>query len=243
MKRHTLFCVAAAFALVALEAAPARAGYHPASPDEGGLTAFELTLGIGVMGRNSTGPLLQDHGYAREPGPGADVAFRFLFGSNRYFRHGFTARGVFFAGRGFGRDGHAFRLGLADLTYTVRTLMPCISSRDGVRFYGSGSLGVTGGYADAGTGRGPMNDDIVARETAARELDHGLLGFVLGGTAEMHYGKLLVGISVDLRRLWGLDSPVRDSWVRSGTLRVGYRWDATDAPENPPEPSHGVVLL
>ncbi len=232
LNRSGLFLAAAA--VLSLSTSTAEAGYHPRSPESGGLTALELTLGIGVMGHDTTGVPLAGYGYDGEPGPAADAAIRLLFGTNNYFRHGFMVRGTYFSGRQFGRDGYGFRLGLADLTYTARTLLPCISNRDGVRFYASASLGVTGGWANAGTGRGPMNADIVAREAAAEDLDHATLGFVMGGTAELHYGKLLVGISVDMRRLWAVRSELDDHWVRSGALRIGYRWDASDSLEAEP---------
>lgn len=208
----------------------ASAQYHP-HDIEGVVTGLELTAGLGVMGHNSTGAPIDDYGYEAESGPAADIAVRVLFGDNTYVRQGFTVRGAYFAGRGFGRRGYAYRFGLADLTYTARTLLPCMSHRDGARFYASGSLGITGGYADAGTGRGSMNADYVARTDASRDLDHGVLGWVLGGTAEMHYGKMLVGVSFDLRRLWGIDSRAGSTWVRSGSLRFGYRFDGGDEPE------------
>ena len=223
--------LAAIIALSFLGANDVHADYHPSRPSGGGLTALELTLGIGVMGHTTARPPIDGYGYDRDPGPAADAALRLLFGQNQYFRHGVTMRAVYFAGRQFGANGHGFRFGLADLTYTVRTLLPCISQRDGVRFYAAGSIGVTGGWVDAGSGRGPMNADYVVRQNAAERLDHATLGWTAGATGEMHYGKLLVGVSIDLRRLWGIDTSVGSSWVRSMSLRVGYRFDATDAQE------------
>ncbi|MFK7998534.1 MAG: hypothetical protein AB8H86_03015 [Polyangiales bacterium] len=229
MYRKTI--LAAILALSSLAGAEARADYHPSRPSGGGITALELTLGVGVMGHTTARPPIEGYGYDRDPGPAADVALRLLFGRNQYFRHGVTMRGVYFAGRQFGANGHGFRFGLADLTYTVRTLLPCMSSQDGVRFYAAASLGITGGWVDAGSGRGPMNADYLVRQDAAANLDHATLGWTAGATGEMHYGKLLVGVSIDLRRLWGIDTDVGSSWVRSMSLRVGYRFDATDSQE------------
>lgn len=228
---HKKTILVALLAVSSLIASESRADYHPSSPNEGGLTALELTLGIGVMGHNTAHTPINGYGYDRDPGPAADAALRLLFGQNRYFRHGVTMRGVYFAGRQFGANGHGFRFGLADLTYTVRSLLPCISRQNGVRFYASASLGLSGGWVDAGSGRGPMNADYIARQDADANLDHATLGWTAGATGEMHYGKLLVGISIDLRRLWGIDTDVGSSWVRSMSLRFGYRFDATDALE------------
>ncbi|MEM9860923.1 MAG: hypothetical protein AAF938_04855 [Myxococcota bacterium] len=213
-------------------ASTAHADYHGDRP-EGTLTAVELSVGLGVMGHVSTGAPVTGYGHDSEPGPVADGTLRLLFGNNRYFRHGLTARGAFFGGRAFGRQGYGYRFGLGDLAYTVRTLLPCISQRDGARFYASASLGLTGGWADAGVGRGPNNADYIARSTAADELDHAVLGWVLGGSAEVHYGKMLFGITLDLRRVWGIDSPVSDTWLRSASLRFGFRFDASDRPAQP----------
>ena len=231
-RKVLLAALAASFSVCFLAPSQSRADYHPSRPNGGGVTALELTLGVGVMGHTTARPPIDGYGYDRDPGPAADAALRLLFGRNQYFRHGVTVRGVYFAGRQFGANGHGFRFGLADLTYTVRTLLPCMSQQDGVRFYASASLGLSGGWVDAGAGRGPMNADYVVRQDAAESLDHATLGWTAGATGEMHYGKLLLGVSIDLRRLWGIDTSVGSSWVRSMSLRVGYRFDATDAQES-----------
>lgn len=238
MKRHTLLgatCLAAmmltttlaAMMLTSTASAQEVTLLDTRSPKR--LTGLELWGGVGVAGHNTTGvgAPLDEYGYARSPGPGAEAGLRMLFGTNRYFRHGLTLRGTYQAGRRFGRDGYGFRFGLADAGYTFRTNLPCMS--DGKRqFYAGGTLGVTGGYADAGTGRGPMDVNENARNSASTTLDHVALGWVLGGHIDVHYGPMLVGLSIDLRRLYGLETSADRHMVSSAMLRAGLAFDWAD---------------
>lgn len=193
------------------------------------VTGLELWGGVGVAGQNTNGvgAPLTEYGYARSPGVGTEGGLRVLFGHNRYFRHGLTLRGTYQAGRAFGRDGYGFRFGLADAGYTFRTNLPCMSD-DKRQFYAGGTLGVSAGYADAGSGRGPMDENENARNTAANTLDHAVVGWVLGGHIDVHYGALLVGLSIDLRRLYGPDTVADRHLVPSAMLRAGLAFDWTD---------------
>ncbi|MEM9066977.1 MAG: hypothetical protein AAGE52_00685 [Myxococcota bacterium] len=193
------------------------------------LSGLELSAGIGVLGHNTTGvgdPLL-DYGYDREAGPVADAKLRFVFGSNRYFRHGVTFRGGVQRGRAFGRDGFGYRWGFADVGYSFRTILPCMSSQDR-RIYAAATLGISGAHADAGTGRGEMGTDANLRRAASDEFDHWALGWVLGGEIEVHFKHFLIGLDIDMRRLYGLDTAQDRTMLSSAVLRLGIGFDFTD---------------
>ena len=192
----------------------------------GALSGIELSAGIGVMGHNTTGvgePLL-GYGYDHEPGPVADGKLRLIFGHHRYFRHGVTFRGGYNAGRQFGRNGYGFAHSFGEVGYTIRTLFPCMSNEDR-KVYGGATLGFTGAFADAGVGRGAMGDDENIRRTAATELDHRAWGWVLGGEIMVHYKAFLIGLDVDMRRLYGVETVADRTMLASAVLRVGMAFD------------------
>jgi len=191
-----------------------------------GLTAAELTLGLGVVGRTTSATPIDGHGYASSPGPAFDVASRFLFGKNRYLRFGFSARGLHQRGRGFGREGFGFASTVLDLALTARTMFPCMSNEHRKVWFAL-SLGPSGGWHDAGTGRGTMGDDQGPRREAARTLDHAALGWVVGVDLGLQFGAFLVDLAVDVRQHFAIGSDVGAHFLPSAVLRAGWAFDAS----------------
>lgn len=192
----------------------------------GALSGIELSAGIGVMGHNTTGvgePLL-GYGYDHEPGPVADGKLRLIFGHHRFFRHGMTFRGGFNSGRQFGRNGYGFRHSFGEVGYTIRSLFPCMSNDD-TKIYGGATLGFTGAFADAGVGRGAMGDDENVRRMASEDLDHRAWGWVLGGEIQIQHHSFLIGLDIDMRRLYGIDTVAERTMLGSAVLRVGMAFD------------------
>lgn len=190
------------------------------------VSGLELSAGIGVMGHNTIGvgdPLL-GYGYDREAGPVTDGKLRLIFGRHRFFRHGMTFRGGFTSGRQFGADGYGWRRSYGEVGYTIRTLFPCMSN-DERKIYGGATLGFTGAFADAGVGRGAMGDDENVRRTASEELDHRAWGWVLGGEVQVQYKHFLVGLDIDFRRLYGVDTVASRTMLASAVLRIGVAFD------------------
>ncbi len=212
--------------LWALQAEEARACAYDES-DGGLITGLELSAGIGIMGHNTTGvgePLL-DYGYDREAGPAVDGKLRLLFGDNRYVRHGMTFRAGYTTGRQFGRNGYGFRRRYGGFGYSVRALLPCMSNED-TKVYVGGTLGFTGANADAGIGRGPIEDvNENDRREASESLDHREWGWVLGGEIQVHFSSFMVGLDVDLRRLYGRRTVADRAMLSSAVLRVGVAFD------------------
>ncbi len=199
---------------------------EPRREPRDGLSAAELTVGLGVVGRTTSATPIDGHGYASSPGPAFDVASRFLFGKNRYLRFGFSARGLHQRGRGFGREGFGFASTVLDLALTARTMFPCMSNENRKVWFAL-SLGPSGGWHDAGTGRGTMGDDRGPRREAARTLDHAALGWVVGVDLGLQFGAFLVDLAVDVRQHFAIGSDVGAHFLPSAILRAGWAFDAS----------------
>jgi len=181
------------------------------------LVPVDVTLEGGLLDRGTTGvgaPLLgygYDHGGGLLLGAGLRAYFDI---DGRYFHHGVALR-----------FGHQPNDGIAwsqlDLAYVFRTELPCMSD-DERTFRLSGLVGVTGAYAEAGTGRGGMDEQWNLRLAAAEELDHHSLGGLLGVGLDLHGGPFVVGVLVDIRETFALgDGPASRSFVATGALRAG----------------------
>jgi hypothetical protein len=90
------------------------------------------------------------------------------------------------------------------------------------RIHLSGALGVTGLYADAGTGRGARDDMWNARVVAADALDHYGVGGYLTVDLTAHYDAAFVGLRLDAREHFavGHSSIARDVTI-GASLRFG----------------------
>lgn len=189
------------------------------------IDSFQLGAGLGIVDRGSTGvgaPLLE-YGYDHEGGLLAEAALRvYFYDSWDFLRHGFQIRYSYTAGQTLGLDSYGFGYSIVDATYLLRTNLPCMSSED-IKYYVSGYLGLSGGYANASTGRGERDDRWNERVAAEGELDHHALGAVFGLAMDVHFGPAYLGIQVDLRQHYGLtsSSPVTRTFMPSALLRTG----------------------
>ena len=62
------------------------------------------------------------------------------------------------------------------------------------------------------------------------------LGWRLGFDAEAHFRSFILGIGVDMRQLWGVDTELARTTTMGATLRIGF-----DAPiRRSPPPSRGA---
>jgi hypothetical protein len=193
---------------------------------EGLFSSLEITLGIGLMDRGTTGigdPLL-GYGYDHAGGASTDLAFRLFFAnSNQYLNHGVLVRGTYMAGASFGlADGYGFATTIVDVAYVIRVNCPCISG-DERKWYASGFVGMSGMYANASTGdASEMDANWNARSAAADKFDHAALGGVIGLSMDLHVGMFIVGATVDLREHFTLgDSPVSRSFETGASIHVG----------------------
>jgi hypothetical protein len=193
----------------------------------GTFSNLEIALTTGFFDRSTTGigaPL--DAGYDTEMGVGAGLDVRLFFDDeNDYFRHGIVLAGTHERGPFFGVGGYGFAWTELDAGYSVRALFPCMSSDD-VKWYGYGTIAMSGVIADAGMGTGDVEQgDRAVREALSEELDHGAVGFRLALGAEVHVDSLLFGITIDMREYFGLDTAAERSSVRSAMLRTGVDID------------------
>lgn len=184
----------------------------------------QITVGIGILGRGTTGigGPLTEYGYDRSRGPHVDLQIRPLVNLNHIVRLGFSMRALFFSDRGFGASGHAFRLGVGELGISAQSLLPCLSTRDRQLHVGA-TVAMVGGYANAGLGQGDdMNAYGNLRTEAADGFDHGLVGFAVGMDGTITYGRFLFGFDINLRRLWSIGSTVSHRVTLSSlALRLG----------------------
>jgi hypothetical protein len=192
--------------------------------DETGIFSnLELALTTGFFDRSTTGvgaPL--DAGYDTELGVGAGVDVRLFFDdSNEYFRHGIVLAGTHERGPFFGLGGYGFAWTEVDAGYSVRALFPCMSGET-VKWYGHGTVALSGVIADAGLGQGDIEQgDRATREALAESLDHGAVGFRLALGVDVHVDSFLIGLTIDMREYFGLDTAAERSSVRSAMLRTG----------------------
>ena len=187
-----------------------------------------MTLGLGVADRGTTGTgSLLGLGYDQSTGPIATLDVRLFVDETgsaaRYFRHGPVARVSYFAGPTLGVERAAFTNVPIDLGYAGRLELPCMGEGDR-HVYLAGFLAVTGVYADAGRGdwrTEPNTETDVAITSASRALDHAGLGGALGVAMDVHFGAFALGVGVDLRQYFGIDTAVARDLVWSGLVRVG----------------------
>lgn len=203
--------------------------------------AGELTLAAGVADRGSTGTgALLGLGYDQSAGPIGTLDLRLFVEASRsearYFRHGPVLRASYFAGRELGIERAAFVNVPIDLGYAGRLELPCLADGDR-HIYLQGFLAITGLYADAGRGDAWVEPNTAAAaETAelSRALDHAGLGGALGLGLDVHFGAFLLGVGVDLRQYFGIETSVARDLVWSGLVRVGA--DLPSLGARPPEP-------
>ncbi len=232
MTMRWIFGIAAIAAAIGATtvAAPAHADYGDGGDEGEGhglLSNLELSLGVGILDRGTTGTggsTLLGLEYDHAGGPYASFETRLFFDEDEeYYHHGFALRLLGTSGSALFGSAYGMRTAILDVAYALRVSCPCMTSGDR-RWYVTGMLGFTGAYADAGTGFGD-GDLTNERRAAATELDHVALGGVLALDFAVHFDALVVGLDVDLRYLGAFDSPVARTFAASAGLRVGADLD------------------
>lgn len=207
---------------------------------------FEGSLRLGVLERATTGTIAA-YGYdvATVPTVGADLRWLSPFGCGPCaMMHGVHVGFTYAGGPTFGIDREvAFRNYLIDAAYAFRIRAPCLSSRNRQIVF-TGAAGLSGMMADAGLGDTTADHADRANERAslASRYDHVALGWRVGVDAEAHFRAFVLGIGVDMRQLWGVDTELARTTMMGATLRIGF--DATFSRRRPaPRSNNDVVLV
>ena len=69
----------------------------------------------------------------------------------------------------------------------------------------------------------PLDDGALLNERSgyAARYDHAAMGWRVGGAMDVTFGRMLVGVALDLRDLYGLDTELRRTTVMGASIRVG----------------------
>jgi hypothetical protein len=221
-----------AAALCVLTLAP-RVGADPIRTDEitlaverpqGPRPALTLVTSFGALAHATTGTVAR-YGYDSATAPALGVSARLLFPMPgcRCLAHGVELNYQGASGPDFGLGhGAAFTQHIADASYAVRVELPCLRRGDR-RWWVTGSLGLSMRIADAGTGDRPLDDGALLNERSgyAARYDHAAMGWRVGGAMDVTFGRMLVGVALDLRDLYGLDTELRRTTVMGASIRVG----------------------
>lgn len=200
---------------------------------------LEMSARIGVMERATTGTI-PAYGYDVNTVPTAGVDLRWFtpWGCSYCdMMHGVHVGFTYAGGSTFGVGRESdYRDYFVDAAYAFRIRAPCLSSRDRTIVL-TGTAGFSGRMADAGLGDTPTDntDRWNERSALASRYDHVALGWRLGFDAEAHFRSFILGIGVDMRQLWGVDTELARTTTMGATLRIGF-----DAPiRRGPPPSRG----
>ncbi len=188
---------------------------------------LEVNTHMGVLSRAVTGtPPGYGHDAQATPTLGADV--RLLFHAfdcgSCAFHHGPALGFTWAPGPDLGTtDRYAWRHYIGDVAYAMRMEFPCMR-RPGRRVFLTGVLGVSGAWADAGTGSADEGDRSRWNDRAALadRGDHFALGWRLGANLDMHLNSLLLGFGFDLRQLYGVDTDHAQTFMLGAQIRVGF---------------------
>lgn len=193
------------------------------NPDEQPHLTVALTYG--ALDQATTGTVAgygYDHGAAMSLGLNARLVFP-LRGC-RCMTHGVDANALWSDGTALGLSGEsAWQRGIVDLGYAFRVELPCLR-RGTRRWWVTGTLGLSGQWADAGLGDVATGETagINERTAASQRYDHVSLGWHFGASMEVVFDKALVGVGVDLRDLRGIDTEQARSFLLGVNLRAGF---------------------
>lgn len=183
-----------------------------------------LTGSFGALSHASTGTVPRD-GYdtATAPSLGGSARLLFPISACRCLSHGVELNYAWAQGPSFGiSHGAAYNQHLADASYAVRTELPCLRRGDR-RWWVTAGLGVSVRVADAGTGDRALDDASQANERGAlaARYDHAAVGWRLSGAMDVSFGRFLVGVALDFRDLYGVDTELRRTTMMGASLRFG----------------------
>ncbi len=222
-------------AVLAVLAIPSVAAADPAVPEIAHLSlAWErprpeqrhlvLAATLGALDHATTGTLPAygyDRGTTLAVGLGARLTFPWP--ACRCLHHGIDASFTWSDGRALGATGEsAWRRGIVDLGYAVRVELPCMRRGDR-RVWVAGTAGASAMYADAGLGDVATGDAQALNDRVRASIhdDHWAVGYHLGASMEFTFAKALVGVGLDLRDLYGIDTDQARTFLVGINLRAG----------------------
>lgn len=190
---------------------------------------WELTTGIGVLGRATTGTV-PSYGYDVGAALAARAGTRFFFEPfahcNCLPRHGFDLGFLYAAGSTFGTlHDAAWRQHVVDAAYAMQIKLPCLSQ--GAREVTlTGMAGLTGQWADAGMGDVDRNDtrEQNFRTSVSQSYDHFALGWRVGAALDLRIHGFIVGVEANFRDLFGIQTAHARSTLMEAGLRIGYQF-------------------
>jgi hypothetical protein len=188
---------------------------------------LEFSPRFGVASRAVTGTG-SGFGYGAQGTPTMGADLRLLFHAfdcgNCGFHHGVALGFTWMPGPDFGAsDRYAWRHYVGDVAYAMRIEFPCMRG-SGRQVFLTGLLGATGAWADAGTGTAPEGDSDRWNERVrfASQGDHVALGWRFGANLDLHLRRFLVGVGVDIRQMFGVESDHAQTFMLGAQLRLGF---------------------
>ena len=166
------------------------------------------------------------YGYDSDVASGAGIDVRALVpaGCSECMTHGLALGYTYSAGPTFGTlTDAAFRIHLVDAGYALRWELPCMRRRN--RHVSlTGLLGVAWMYARPGSGDVAYGDaeSMSARLPSVATLEHVALGWRLGASFDATFGGFLMGVGLDIRELYGIDTQASRTFMVSFVGRVGF---------------------
>lgn len=193
-------------------------------PERGPRPSLALVSSFGALSHATTGTVAS-YGYDTATAPSLGLSARLLFPMPgcRCLAHGVELGYQGASGPSFGlAHGAAYTQHLVDASYAMRVELPCLRRGDR-RWWVSGALGLSVRVADAGTGDRPLDDGAAMNERGAfaSRYDHAAMGWRLGGAMDVTFGRMLVGVALELRDLYGIDTELRRTTMMGASLRVG----------------------
>lgn len=183
-----------------------------------------LSGSFGALHHATTGTIAA-YGYDTATAPSLGVNARLLFPIPmcRCLSHGVDLNYAYAAGPDLrvGREA-AYVQHTIDASYAARTELPCMRRGDR-RWWVTGTLGVSVRVADAGLGDVSRDDvsRLNERTSLSSRYDHVAVGWRLGGAMEVTFSRFLIGVALDLRDLYGVDTEQRRTMLFGAAIRVG----------------------
>ena len=190
------------------------------------VASFQLSVGAGIVERSTViqAEVPPDQGYEFSGGLQIESEARLFLRTNMHFlNYGFGIRVSHLGSQFLGASG-AMAVTTIDALFMVRSLLPCMSS-DKLQFYATVFGGVTGAIGRGAVNIGP-DENAPERREASRLLRHYGVGGVFGAGAELHAGKFLFGISLNIVRRYSGSGAVKRGIMPSASLRFGVNFEA-----------------
>ncbi len=176
---------------------------------------LQLVAGLSAIDRSTTGTGAiggLDNGFAG--GASIDARLYFEFEGCDCFQHGPTL-GVGASAAAHDEDEPSIRQYGIDLGYSGRFELRCMRDEEtNRRFYASAIAGLSGLFSDA-------KEQREQDRAIADRFDHTSIGWRLGATFDVSFDGIILGLGLDLRTLYGIDTSLDRDFTLGATLRVG----------------------